>query len=102
MICLCGHQYEALQSFSTYDPDLESCPRCGKAPDRIPSAGHFHRELQRSDIPPLELQEHLEAKAYYESQEVAKKILSGELKLKEKGPKWLRPTCPEALRRKWY
>jgi hypothetical protein len=64
------------------------------------SAGVYHRALSVDEIPPEEMAEHLEAKLYYES--LSERVLSGEIKLRERGPKELRPVCPEALRRKLF
>jgi len=102
LICRCGHRYEAIRSFSTHDPTLHKCPKCGAKPQRAPSAALYIKEKQPEDFGREELQEHLEAKAYYESPEIARKILSGEITLREKGPKWLRPECPEEFRRKQF
>lgn len=102
LVCSCGHRYEALKSFSTLDPDLERCPNCGGAPERAPAVGHFRREISVSDLPAMEIEEHLEAKRYYESEEVSRKVLSGEISLKERGPKFLRPVCPEGLRTRFF
>src|SRR5205807_3373327 len=102
LICPCGNRYEAIQSFSTLDPSLEACPKCGAKPQRVPVAGILMREREPADFSREELHEHWDAKAYYESPEIARKILSGEISLKEKGPKWLRPQCPEEFRRKVF
>ena len=102
LICPCGNRYEAIKSFSTLDPDLEKCPACGGVPSRAPSAGRFVRERGADEFGALELEEHLEAKAFYESEAVAAKVLSGEIGLRERGPKWLRPVCPESLRRRFF
>lgn len=102
LICSCGNRYEAIQSFSTHDPSVNECPMCGAKPKRVPTAGTYIKEKHPEDFNQEELREHLEAKAYYESPEVAQKILSGEIKLKEKGPRWLRPVCPDELRKKIF
>lgn len=102
LLCPCGHTYEALRSFSTRDPDLDRCPKCGGQPSPMPAGASFLRDKQPEEFTANELAEHLEAKAYYESPEIAAKILSGEITLKEKGPKWLRPQCPETLRKRYY
>lgn len=102
LICSCGHRYEGLLSFSTVDPDLDRCPACGGAPQRAPAVGVFHREREAADFEAPELEEHLEAKAHYESNEVSRRILSGEITLRERGPKFLRPVCPEHLKTKWF
>jgi len=93
LVCGCGHRYEGLQSFSTADPDLGRCPVCGGAPTRVYGSGGRHKRVTTvDDVPRDEMAEHLEAKAYYES--ISDKILSGEVVLKERGPKELRPVCP--------
>ena len=102
LVCSCGFRYEGLKSFSTLDPDLERCPRCGLAPSAVVGAGVYLASLAVEDLPADEMAEHLEAKRYYESEAVSRKVLSGEISLKERGPRELRPVCPEGLRKRYF
>ena len=104
MKCECGHEYDALKSFSTADPSCENCPKCGS--EKIESqATHgqgfaLHSDLRDrrpEDYTPEEVSMMLENKASIEAD--SEKVLDGRMTLRERGPDWARPKVPDHLRK---
>lgn len=96
----CGkepHEYEAILSTSFDDPDASTCPICGAISERVWSVTSptVKKEKEASDYDPLELEEHLEAKAYYESEDFQSRMQKGEAGLIVRGPQFLRPRIQE-------
>lgn len=102
--CTCGKEYDALVSFSVADPAARACPDCGKdyqEGERLVCGRAIQRkQLSIDDMDPDDIQEQLENKAYYES--LSEEILDGRIVLDERGPKELRPQCPDHLRKRMF
>ena len=101
--CLsCSRCYTVLKTFST-SPDKDECPHCASTAFEAVIGGFRHKDPDDiSGIDPLEIEEIREAKAHYESDEFSRAILDGSAKIHERGPKCLRPKCPEHLLKKYY
>lgn len=91
--CPNGHVYE----FVTTIAHSDLCPECGLAGEKVwaPSADR----VMTTFMDPGTERAVLNQKSHYESDEVSRKVLSGELELRENGPKHLRPRLPDHLRR---
>lgn len=84
----------------------DCCSICGKKGVKVISgAGVYHRRAEMEDVIARgEYSPAMQNKKILESDETARKILSGEIGLQagKDEPKELIPQCPEHLRKRWY
>lgn len=102
--CKCGNQWEALKTFSTNDPTVDNCPRCGSADPirRYDSPALQLKGYDYANADPLEKEMALSNKRKIEAD--AEKHLSGEERhVVPKGtPIEYRPVVPEHLRKRLF
>lgn len=92
VVCPGGHVYTALCSAA--EVGIQQCPVClvigGERIWTAPASGRVETRTE-ADYDPVELDMHLEAKRYYDSPSVQKRLAEGSLKLNVRGPDFLRP-----------
>ncbi len=98
--CGCGKVFDGLTTLANHD--VCECGKTAKRMDTI-TAGAYHRssaDKEMSELDPLTVRALLDNKAAYERESAD--ILSGATTLRENGPKWSRPECPDHMRKTYY
>lgn len=96
----CGCRYDDLKSFSTANPDLGKCPKCGEIGRQVPTKSAPVKTTNEHLMDPLELQMLQSNKEMLEKMHISGDVDDGSFKVMEKGPNEFRPFNNDSFDRK--